>query len=208
MPTFDPTAPGVLVMHSGGIDSTTALYLMLRDTDLPVHVHHIRMKFSHRAVQEWLAVVSQWDWLTANMRPFTTSAIIDPTEVCPPPGTGDELTLLPLAADKLAELPGFGRVMTGRCYEESLDDEGGAFAPESYAAFEARSGVPYTQARMFDPSRDWPKARKATELPPELLSTVWGCRGSFTADLGPCGGCIACQRYSAAGLWQAVYGAK
>jgi 7-cyano-7-deazaguanine synthase in queuosine biosynthesis len=199
----DIGAPGVVIMHSGGLDSLAALYLTLRDTGIPVHAHHIRMKFEFRVSQELAAVQRQWTWLATNMRPFTTTISLDPNEARL--GLRDEHVVLPAAATALTTLAGFGRVMTGRCHEESQGEEGGAFDPEAHAKFEVIAGIPYIDARLFDPSRDWTKRQKFDALPASLRETAWGCRGSFRADFKACGHCHTCTRYEAAGIFEATH---
>lgn len=202
MPMFDPNARGILAMHSGGLDSLTALYHLLRDTDRPVHAHHIRMRRSRRAPFELVAVYRQWDWLRANVRAFSSSISVDPSEDDP---RFDVVPILRVAGELLPTLAGFGRVMTGWCAEDGADP----FLPhwlDPMARFGEVIGVPYMAAVYLDPTRGWGKAEKAANLPPDLLGTVWGCRHVLTADLKPCGGCQPCKEYQAAGIYSLVYG--
>jgi hypothetical protein len=199
---IDVNAPGVVVMHSGGIDSLAALYAVLRDSDRPVHAHHIRVKWELRVKQEYAAILRQWEWLNAHVRPFTTSVSVDPRSF-KATNESDEMIILPEAARVLVSLgPEFGRVMTGRCSEEAGPD--GDF-DSAHEGFEEIAGVPYRQARLFDPTRDWSKRAKFDLLPEGIRHTAWGCRGSFTADYRPCGACITCRRYQSLGIFESTH---
>ena len=48
-----PETDTILLMFSGGLDSTYLLYYYLSRTSLPLHVHHISMRYPHQ--QRWRA---------------------------------------------------------------------------------------------------------------------------------------------------------
>ena len=73
--TDSPDTETILLMFSGGIDSTYLLYHYLRDTSHPVHVHHISFRYPH--IQRWRAEDPAAEkiaaWFKENLRSFEYS---------------------------------------------------------------------------------------------------------------------------------------
>lgn len=180
-------------MLSGGLDSVAALAHLLRETDEPVHAHHIRLlKLEGRHDAEKAAVERVRAHLAVHHRPFRyTESTFDAR------GLGFNVYDTHMAFN-VAELimwgdPSVARVMTGRCAE----DDGLPVGIQDYLLLlraKLRGLLGREDAIAVSPFAAMTKAQEIEYLGPELAEATWSCRSPvyFDGRPTPCGNCRTC----------------
>ena len=208
--TGAPEEETILLMFSGGIDSTYLLYHYLRHTSHPVHAHHISFRYAHwprwRAEDPASEKIS--DWCRENVRDFEYSTSRFDLDF---PDVGWDSDLQLLVASKVA-LNLRGRRITfalGWCTEDlqraQVRDRQERNVTTNLWRALCRSVVDADlnqEIAMPIVERGLSKADIIAELPEELVALAWSCRTPrFEDDVPrPCGRCNACRlRASAAG---------
>jgi 7-cyano-7-deazaguanine synthase in queuosine biosynthesis len=208
--------PTVLLMLSGGVDSTFMLYHYLTQTTDTVHAHHISIRYPHlpRWKMEDPAVQRIVAHCREKYRHFDYSESSFSLNVNRDAGWDSDLQLL--VASKI--VPNIQAdhvtVALGWC----MDD----MARPEVATRAARHVTPNLWRALWEsidnnkhvnPKLDMPlikaKLRKVDmlrQMPPELLRLCWSCRGYLETirDGVPCGQCTSCkfnqQAFTEAGL--------
>lgn len=196
----------VLVMLSGGLDSTATLWKLLSETGEPLRVHHIRMDNREaRADAEQAAVERIVAYCRERCRPFRYSESgLELTQLEAIPI--DYLSIAYVACQVAIDTPACDRIAVGTLARDT--DEANRSARQRrvfdamYECYRARKlGEPEVQ--WIYPVHGLSKAEVAALLPPALLELTWSCRTPLRTPSGfrPCGRCKACR--ARAGLPQA-----
>lgn len=183
-----------LLMWSGGLDSTTALYKLLRETDDEVEAHFIEYRnIQGRSLAELEAVTECHNRLRA-VRPFTfTQSIQDYSQVrfTPP-----DLLVIRFTAAMLCRCRDFDFVATGRC----ADDDSVSYRRRLARGTELFNLVigPTTPPAWKFPVERLTKQQQIDILKremPELLPLVHYCRKPLdTGRWTNCGKCKTCRQ--------------
>lgn len=206
----------ILVMWSGGIDSTALLYHLLTQTDHEVHAHHIHIDNAERRNgAERVSIIHQYRWLVQNCRRFNYDESRISLDLTPLPA---DIEVAYFIAGTLARLQGFDAIAAGKCKDDDYAikfdgggerrDYGEKIAGDHWqrarnilqATVDDRKGLVYRT-----PFYDKPKREAAASLPPELLALCWSCRrpiydGSTLGAYQPCNKCHACYDLAVNGL--------
>ena len=196
----------VLLMFSGGVDSTFLLHYYLTKTDLPLHVHHISLRYPqfNRWKSEAPAVRKILSFCKDNYRSFSFSA--SRFDMPPLRLVGRDSDLQLLVASKIGpNLSGSKiTVALGQCLEDiespaARERIRKQVLPNLWKALIAS----VDQGEKLNPVISRPlidqkisKKEIFTLLPPELLKLCWSCRvPEFRGDVSyPCGSCQTCQK--------------
>jgi len=202
---FDSTnlpEEAILIMLSGGIDSTYALFKYLRDTEFPIHVHHIsmRVKEEPRYTLEDGACGRIANFC-GGFRQFTYSESIYGFDL-PYTGWDTDVQLLMgarvaanLEAERVTLVLGINRDDMER--QEIKERVGRNVLPTFWSA-QIASIDPERRDRISPiihlPFKDVTKSQMIQELPSGLLALTWSCRTPREVDdeYRPCGECHAC----------------
>lgn len=196
-------SPTILLMLSGGIDSTYLLYHYLRDTEHRVHAHHISLRYPH--LQRWRVEDPATErivaWCRTHVRAFeysTSRFDLDFSRI----GWDSDLQLLVAAKVALNLGPEPITVTLGWCADDleiaavrSRVEQGvtSGLWRSLCASVGSKANVS-EEINMPLIERGLTKAEVIDELPDELLALTWSCRKPvFEAeDARPCGECHAC----------------
>ncbi len=192
----------VLIMFSGGLDSTHLLHAVLTKTDADVVAHHCELHFGcvnyQRAESRFVLLMRRW--MSRNLRPFRlTSSSIDVSRI-----QSNSPHMIPLAtiASLAAYSEGFGEsdvILTGRNSSEDAET-GPLYASllarlkeNAVAAAYAFGAHPAFTALDPPPTRE----QQGAELPDDLLRLVISCkkpivRAHAPNGYAPCGTCLKC----------------
>ena len=199
----------VLLLFSGGIDSTYLLYYYLSQTNVPVHVHYISMRYPH--IQRWKkedqASASILQYFRQHYRPFESSDSINHMDAWEWVGMDSNIQLT-TAARIAPNLSGeLVTVVRGRCAGDILPDPEEETAKvqqrdELWSALH-KSITPLHRDRVnsthYCPLADSNVCKKdiIQTLPAELLSLCWSCRTPEMRDgvLQACSHCHTCQQH-------------
>jgi 7-cyano-7-deazaguanine synthase in queuosine biosynthesis len=198
----------MLVMLSGGLDSTAALYKILVETDHPVIAHFIDYRTNTRRHEaEARAVAGIVPWLRNNVRDFTLQTTTqDYTAV------GRELVDLHMYAFTAAQVIRFSTVpilaVVSGLIKTDREARGGTgndrLSPQSSwenrravanAVFAAcLSDIPNPPSWHF-PCYDLTKADELRLLPPALAALTWSCRRPVIvgSTIAVCQTCHSCR---------------
>lgn len=185
----------MLVMFSGGLDSTAMLVKLLAEEHEELRVHHIRMTNAERRdLAESRAVRAIVAYCRARYRAFrySESALdFSALEAIPI----DYLAIAFVACQVAIDTPGCNRVAVGALAADTDIVNRSArqqrVFEEMYACYRARKlGEP--RVEWIFPVYHTPKAELAASLPRELLDLTWSCRRPVDG-FRPCGACKACK---------------
>jgi|GEM_PF-1860876 len=197
----------VLLMFSGGVDSTYLLHHFLTKTNFPLHVHHISLRYPqfNRWKMEDPAVENILSYCRSNFREFeysTSRFDLDPLRLV---GRDSDLHLMVaskigpnLAGDKIT-------LALGHCLE---DIEGPDMQervqrqvlPKLWRALiDSVDGEKKLNPVISRPLIDQKITKKAIfrTLPDELIQLCWSCRMPDYQNGAtglPCGRCQTCQK--------------
>lgn len=193
----------ILLMFSGGVDSTWLLYDYLSAGDHRVHAHHVSIRYPHQ--QRWRAEDPACDrivdWCREHLRDFeysTSRFDLDFHRI----GWDSDLQLL--VASKVALNLGRGpiRLALGWCTDDLerppvRDRQERGVTPRLWEALCESTGRPLLDRKIAMPivERGLAKPDLVDQLPSELLALTWSCRNpDFTGGTPrPCGECHACR---------------
>ncbi len=196
----------VLLMFSGGVDSTYLLHYYLTKTDIPLHVHHISLRYPQfdRWKTEDPAVERILSYCRDNYRGFDYSA--SRFDMPPFRLVGRDSDLHLLVASKIGpNLPGDKITLAlGHCLEDYESPETQARArlqllPNLWKALidsaEEKGKLNTVISRPLIDQKI-PKEEIFKMLPASLLKLCWSCRmPDFYNDVGyPCGLCHTCKK--------------
>jgi 7-cyano-7-deazaguanine synthase in queuosine biosynthesis len=190
-----------LVMLSGGLDSTAALYRLLTEGRDELHVHHVRMAnrdARERAEQD--AVERVLAWSRAHCRPFAYSeSALDFTALAAIPI--DYLAIAYAACQVAIDVPHCDCIAVGTLAAD-LDEIKRKVSERQRRVFEAMYQC-YRERKVGEPVVRWiypvyelTKAQVAASLPPELRAAAWSCRRPVRDGEGYriCGECKPCRK--------------
>lgn len=203
------TQETVLLLLSGGADSTYLLHYYLLHTHLNIHAHYISMRFPHirRWEKEDQAVSAIVDYCREHYRDFEFSHSVSEIGAWDIVGM-DTNTQLTMASRIAPNLPGdLVTLVRGRCADDVLDDAQ-AEAMKTQQAKDLwqvllRSITPVHRQRI-NPEYYCPlessgvgKSDMIDDMPDDLLRLCWSCRVPVERDgeLVPCGRCRTCLQY-------------
>ncbi len=190
-----------LVMLSGGLDSTAALYKLLTGTADELHVHHVRMlNRDGRARAEQDAVEAILGWCRSHCRPFRYSESgLDFAALAAIPI--DYLAVAYAACQVAIDTPGCDRLAVGTLAAD-LDEVKRKVSEAQRRVFEAMYAC-YRARKVGEPRIEWlypvydlSKAQVAASLPEALRAAAWSCRRPVPAAGGYriCGECKPCRK--------------
>ena len=190
-----------LLMFSGGLDSTAALYKLLSGSDDELRVHHVHLlNREHRARAEQDAVAAILSWCRAHCRPFRYSeSTLDFTGLHAIPI--DYLSIAFAACQVAIDTPDCNRIAVG-ILAADLDETRRKVSVSQRQAFDAMYAC-YRARKLGEPDLQWiypvyelTKAQVAASLPEGLRSAAWSCRRPVaTADgYRICGECKPCRK--------------
>jgi len=190
-----------LVMFSGGLDSTAALYKLLTASVDDLHVHHVHLvNRDGRARAEGDAVQAVLAWCRANCRPFSYSeSTLDFAALQAIPI--DYLSVAFAACQLAIDVPRCNRIAVG-VLAADLDEIKRKVSEQQRRVFEAMYAC-YRARKLGEPVVEWiypvyelSKAQVAALLPPELRAVAWSCRRpvAFEGGYRICGECKPCRK--------------
>ena len=192
----------VLLMFSGGLDSSALLANLLEHTDDRVHAHHVALHNPHgRGDAEQVATDAVVAWCREHHRHFEFSQSVHRFML--PAGGGWDTTLFLFAAARVCTALGglVNLVATGHirpAYRHLLEAE---------AVFHACMTNKRRRPTWIRPFTHLPgtmgeaKAVVEASIPAELAALTWWCRRPVVSGDGwaVCGECHACRNMAAAG---------
>jgi len=190
-----------LVMFSGGLDSTAALYKLLTRSEDDLHVHHVHLvNRDGRDRAERDAVNAVIAWCRANCRSFAYSESgLDFSALQAIPI--DYLSVAFAACQVAIDVPRCNRIAVG-ILAADLDEIKRKVSARQREVFEAMYAC-YRARKLGEPVVEWifpvydlSKAQVAASLPPELRAAAWSCRRPVTTAGGYriCGECKPCRK--------------
>jgi len=172
----------ILLMLSGGADSTAALWAL---KDENVHVHHVHIiNREGRDERETKAVEDILKWMSAHGYNFP---LTDGSVVAVP---GDNLLwdsdITMFVAGALAKNGKYERVAFGATKDDEIgiNDYRRIRGRKLFSSFSS-------ETRLLFPVRHLTKFEAAQTLPKELFDLTWSCR--TPVDNQPCGTCSTCR---------------
>jgi len=190
-----------LVMFSGGLDSTAALYKLLNGSEDELHVHHVHLRNRDgRERAERDAVASVLAWCRANCRPFSYSEStldFDALQAIPI----DYLSVAFAACQVAIDVPHCDRIAVG-ILAADLDEVKRKVSERQRRVFDAMYAC-YRERKLGVAVMEWlypvyelSKAQVAQSLPAELRAVAWSCRRPVKTDGGYriCGECKPCRK--------------
>jgi len=196
----------VLLMFSGGVDSTYLLHYFLTKTNFPLHVHHISLRYPqlNRWKMEDPAVRNILAYCRDNYRGFDYSA--SRFDMPPLRLIGRDSDLHLMVASKIGpNLAGEKITLAlGHCLEDVEAPEvqermRRQLLPNLWKALiasveEEKKLNPEISRPLID--QRIPKEEIFKTVPPDLLKLCWSCRiPDFRGDVGyPCGRCNTCEK--------------
>ena len=199
----------VLLLFSGGMDSTYLLHYYLSQTDLSVHAHYISMR--HPSIQRWkaedIAVNNIIEYCQQHYRPFEFSS--SSVEVGDWPYIGmDSNVQLTMACRLAPNLPGaLVSVVRGRCADDIINEKQQSVdkTGQIQALWTAlHDSISEQNRHRINPVTYCPLADSGVfkkdiiqDMPPALLSLCWSCRTPIMKGdvLTMCGSCHTCQQH-------------
>ena len=190
-----------LVMFSGGLDSTAALYKLLTGTADELHVHHVRMlNRDGRARAEQDAVEAILGWCRGHCRAFRYSESV--LDFCALEAIPIDYLAVAYAACQVAiDTPGCDRIAVGTLAAD-LDEVKRKVSGAQRRVFEAMYAC-YRARKVGEPRIEWlypvyelSKAQVVACLPEALRAAAWSCRRPVPAGCGYriCGECKPCRK--------------
>jgi len=190
-----------LVMFSGGLDSTAALYKLLITSEDDLHVHHVHLvNRDGRARAERDAAQAVITWCRANCRPFAyTESALDFEALRAIPI--DYLSIAFAACQVIIDVPHCNRIAVG-ILAADLDEVKRKVSEQQRRVFEAMYAC-YRARKLGEPVVEWiypvyelSKAQVVASLPEELRAAAWSCRRPVATASGYriCGECKPCRK--------------
>ena len=190
-----------LLMFSGGLDSTAALYKLLTGSDDALRVHHVHMiNREGRARAERDASSAVIEWCRGNCRPFQYSeSTIDFAELQAIPI--DYVTVAYAACQVAIDTPGCDRIAVGTLGAD-LDEIKRKVSASQRRVFDAMYAC-YREKKLGTPDLQWiypvyemSKTQVVASLPEALRAVAWSCRRPVATGDGYriCGECKPCRR--------------
>jgi 7-cyano-7-deazaguanine synthase in queuosine biosynthesis len=193
----------VLVMLSGGVDSTYLLYHYLTQTTNNVHVHHISIQYPQlsRWKMEKKAVDNVVDYARHHYRDFDFSSSSFSIDMGRNFGMDSDLQLL-VASKVVPNLPGSSiKLALGWCSEDLQNTivadrmKRNVTSNLWHALHDSILDNQHIARDLDMPLLDKSKKDLLQTIPKELLVLCWSCRNEEENQGGyiPCGRCHACR---------------
>jgi 7-cyano-7-deazaguanine synthase in queuosine biosynthesis len=190
-----------LLMFSGGLDSTAALYKLLAGGDDELRVHHVHLiNREGRARAERDAATAVIAWCRAHCRPFQYSeSTLDFAGLQAIPI--DYVSIAFVACQVAIDTPGCNRIAVGTLAAD-LDEIKRKVSVSQRRVFDAMYAS-YRERKLGSADLQWiypvydmSKAQVVASLPEELRAAAWSCRRPVaTADgYRSCGECKPCRK--------------
>jgi 7-cyano-7-deazaguanine synthase in queuosine biosynthesis len=190
-----------LLMFSGGLDSTAALYKLLTGGGDELRVHHVHMiNREGRARAERDASAAVIEWCRANCRPFQYSeSTIDFAGLQAIPI--DYVTVAYAACQVAIDTPGCDRIAVGTLAAD-LDEIKRKVSAKQRSVFDAMYAC-YREKKLGTDELQWiypvyemSKTQIVASLPDALRTLAWSCRRPVPTAEGYriCGECKPCRR--------------
>jgi len=190
-----------LVMFSGGLDSTAALYKLLAGSEDELHVHHVHLvNRDGRARAERDAAQAVIAWCRAHCRAFAYSeSALDFEALRAIPI--DYLSIAFAACQVIIDVPRCDRIAVG-ILAADLDEVKRKVSEQQRRVFEAMYAC-YRARKLGEPVVEWiypvyelSKAQVVASLPEELRAAAWSCRRPVATAGGYriCGECKPCRK--------------
>lgn len=193
----DKTKKNTLVMLSGGLDSTAALYWMLENTDDNIFVHRIVLdNHEKRSTAESEAVRKIIGWLETNCRSFgyrESSFSYSGYTV------RDMFIYMHMAGVRGMEFKdkkcgGLDRIVTGSIKMYSIFAGVGRRRAKAWRIFTATYGKNHESVEWYKPLISHTKEQVYEYLPRELSDLTWSCRKPRGANkMKKCQRCHSCM---------------
>ena len=190
-----------LLMFSGGLDSTAALYKLLTGSSDELRVHHVHMiNREGRARAEREAAAAVIGWCRSHCRPFQYSeSTLDFAGLQAIPI--DYVSIAFVACQVAIDTPGCNRIAVGTLAAD-LDEAKRKVSVSQRRVFDAMYAS-YRERKLGTADLQWiypvyelSKAQVVASLPEELRAAAWSCRRPVaTADgYRICGECKPCRK--------------
>ncbi len=194
----------ILVMLSGGLDSTGALVKLLQETTDPIHVHHVVIRnIEKRGHAEKVACSKIIEYCRKNYRPFGYTENVFEFMAFKNFYCWDNDVIRFIAAQIVKNDPSFNKVALGKCAD---DDDSIAFqlrAVQAHAIwrssfFDTKWQIP----AIIRPVGKMTKKQIAEFLPKDLLDMTWSCRTPVYKEntWHKCQVCVTCKQLKEAGV--------
>ena len=192
----------ILVMLSGGLDSTYVLYKYLTETDLPIFVHHISMRV--RGEDRWKAEDTCIHHILDHCKQYRSFSYTQTIYDFGLPYTGWDADIqVTVAARVAANLDAETVVVTlginADDYKRSeiVDRAERNVLTNLWSAMLASIDEfrrVHIHPTLHLPFKDVPKWKMLEEMPDELIAMTWSCRKPIYTETTatPCGRCHAC----------------
>jgi 7-cyano-7-deazaguanine synthase in queuosine biosynthesis len=182
-----------LLFLSGGLDSTTALLKMLRETNDNLHVHHIKyITHQGRHIAEGIAVEKIITYCRA-IREFTFSTSTqDYSDI----GCPYDPHVIRFTAAQLNRYRRYDRIVVGRCKNDDANASHREVTDLLYTT--AMDGSAYPPSEWYYPVGNMTKYQEREYIAandPSLLSVICSCRtpqydGVRWVNCGKCRTCV------------------
>lgn len=183
----------ILATVSGGLDSTTMLWLLLREG--PVHVHHVELRVSAgRHEAESIAMSRIVPWLRENVRDFDcTTSIVEKR-------THPDIVQVVEECVSLCRERGWKPEAIARgsnAHDFRIGSQDG-----HRAKFERLWMQAFPDSRVITPIAHLTRSDLVRMIPDALQAMTWSCRKPQFSDEGidSCGVCHACKQLSDEGV--------
>lgn len=181
----------ILIMLSGGIDSTWVLWYYITNTSYNIYIHHIllRSDVENRWRQENKATKNIIEWVRKNYAgrikgTSTSNWWVDRNTI-----QRDIDTSIFIGANVARGLPGTTAIATGRNLNDGGVDNVVAANRLWKVMAETYKGLEW---ETLKPGRDLTKKEIIKQLPKELFNLTWSCRTpKSNKQCGRCHACIA-----------------
>lgn len=200
----------ILIMFSGGIDSVAVLYLLLKDTECPIHVHHIAFDNAERRWEaEQIAVRDTLKYLTEKYRQveYTESTYTFGDERW----FGYDTQVVGFIASQIiqGERQKIRYLATGRCaddveYHRSTHGAKGNIQENIItAALGNKTPNHPINPTVIRPVLNLRKPEIIKLMPDELVQLTWSCRRPKRTETGfvRCERCAACRKMKKRNVW-------
>ena len=175
----------VLVLWSGGVDSTTLLKFHLEQSDCEVHAHHIKLLDRGGMINKQLDAVQSIEPMLQKIRPFNLTESVQYASVL-----GDVFICL-VDGMRIAYRKEYDEVAVGFTKTDESDEDSPKNLKTLYSVVEAcNENDVYTnhKIKLTTPIKNFTKEMCWDRLGKELQEKVWWCREGEI-----CGKCFQCR---------------
>lgn len=194
----------ILVMLSGGLDSTGALVKLLQETKEPIHVHHVIIRnVERRGLVELQATQKIIKYCKEHYRDFVYTQNVFEFLAFQKFFCWDNDVIRFIAAQIVKNNNAFSKVALGKCVEDDADNGFQLRALQAHALwrscfFDYQGSIP----EIIRPVEAMNKKQIAAYLPQELVRLTWSCRTPKNEGQNwvRCTTCKTCLQMQEAGI--------